>query len=261
MKQKLDFDIEKYKIIDSHCHLTSNFEDMQKNLEIFNIEKFCLMPTVIENDFFELSNFFKKLKPINSKFKNACLIFGALNFLKSPEENREIMLNQRDKEKIRGIKFHYEQNFILDKKYLRPYFQVIEDVFGYEIPIYIHTDWPLVGERLKPMKLKDSFSKFPDYFPDFKFIMGHGGGSGAYVSIWKVCKKYSNVYVESSMCPTTQSLEEVIWRVGDDRVLFGSNFPYCGTSIEVVKILSMYQVSDEDRKNIFYNNAKELFEL
>ena len=261
MKQKLDYDIEHFTIIDSHCHASSKFEVFQKNMETFNIKKFCLMPTVIENDFNDLDNYFNKVKSINAKFKNTCFIFGALDFSKTPEENRELILNQRDKEKIKGIKVHHEQNFLLDKKYLQPYFKIIEDVFGFDFPIYIHTDWPLIGERLKPTKLKDSFSKFPNYFPDFKFIMGHGGGSGAYVSIWKVCKKYSNVYVESSMCPTTQSLEEVIWRVGEDRVIFGSNFPYCGISVEIVKILSLYQVTDEDRENIFYNNAKVLFEL
>lgn len=261
MKQKLDFNLDQFQIFDSHCHPSLDLRDFEANLNNFKIKQFCFMPTVIENDFNDLRGYFRRINPIVNKFKKFCLVFGALDFAKSPEKNRILIEEQKIKEDIKGIKFHYEQNFTLDRDYLVPYFKVIEDVFGFDIPIYIHTDWPLKGERLEPTKLKDSFSKFPEFFPEHKYIAGHAGCSGAYLSVWKVCKKFSNVFVETSMCPTTPTLEEIVWKVGSDRILFGSNYPYCATSVEVVKILSMYKVTDEDRENIFYNNAEVLFSL
>jgi predicted TIM-barrel fold metal-dependent hydrolase len=61
------------------------------------------------------------------------------------------------------------------------------------------------------------------------------------------------------MAPVTSPLEEVVWKVGPERLFFGSNFPYCATSIELVKILSLYQVTDADKKMILESNAEVLF--
>jgi len=113
--------------------------------------------------------------------------------------------------------------------------------------------------RYAPSPTKLTFDKIVSFFPEFRFIMGHAGGSGAYLNVWKSCKKFSNVYIETSMAPVTSPLEEVVWKVGPERLLFGSNYPYCATSIELVKILSLYQVTDSDKKMILESNAEVLF--
>ncbi|TXT53385.1 MAG: hypothetical protein BAJALOKI2v1_1000008 [Promethearchaeota archaeon] len=110
-----------------------------------------------------------------------------------------------------------------------------------------------------PRSLKETFEKIVSFFPDFQYIIGHAGGSGAFLDIWKTCKRHPNVYIETSMAPTTSPLEEVIWKLGPERILFGSNFPYCSTSVEIRKILSLYKVSDEDKKQILESNAEVLF--
>lgn len=260
MKQNLYLNIPKFKIFDFHRHI-SEIGEFEKNLNDFNIGKFCLMPTSIENDFENIMRYIEKTKPYYEKYKDRAIIFGALDFTKNYEFNHSLLEKEKRSVNIRGIKLHPEQGFELTKNFLKPYFSAISDIFGYNIPIYIHTDWPLTEERgYAPEPIKDTFDRVVSNFSDFNYIMGHAGGSGAFLNVWKCCKKFSNVYIETSMAPVTSPLEEVIWKIGAERLLFGSNYPYCETSIELVKLQSLYKVSDLDIKMIMESNAEVLFE-
>jgi len=259
MKQNLYLNIPEYKIFDFHRHI-SNLSEFEQDLIDFNIGKFCLMPTTIENDFENISTYIENVKPYYEKYKDKALIFGALDFSNDYNYNKELLEKQKRSVNIKGIKLHPEQGFELNKKFLKPYFRAISDIFGFDIPIYIHTDWPLKEEeRYAPESIKKTFDKIVSNFVDFKFIMGHAGGSGAYLNVWKSCKKFSNVYLETSMSPVTSPLEEVIWKIGPERLLFGSNYPYCATSIELVKLQSLYKVADEDIRMALESNAEVLF--
>jgi predicted TIM-barrel fold metal-dependent hydrolase len=261
MKTKLDFEIPDFEIFDFHSHV-STIEEFDENLKRFNISDFCLMPSMIENDFNDLASYMQKIKPYIEKYKDKAIIFGFLDFSKNPEENLELLTKQKEIIKIKGIKIHPDQNFSLIKDVLKPYFESMIEVLGEKTPIYIHMDWPLIEENgYAPRGKKSTFNKIVSFFPEFKFIMGHAGGSGDYISIWKSCKKYSNVYIETSMAPVTSTLSEVVWKVGHERILFGSNYPYCGTSIEITKILSMYKVSDDEKKAILTSNWEDLISL
>ena len=259
MKQKLYLNIPEYKIFDFHRHI-SNLSEFEQDLNDFNIGKFCLMPTTIENDFENISTYIENVKPYYEKYKDKALIFGALDFSNDYNYNKEQLEKQKRSVNIKGIKLHPEQGFELNKKFLKPYFRAISDIFGFDIPIYIHTDWPLKEEeRYAPESIKNTFDKIVSNFVEFKFIMGHAGGSGAYLNVWKSCKKFSNVYLETSMSPVTSPLEEVIWKIGPERLLFGSNYPYSATSIELVKLQSLYKVADEDIRMALESNAEVLF--
>ncbi len=259
MDKNLDFDVPKYKIFDYHRHISTlnGFED---NLKKFNIGRFCLMPTMIENDFQNIPSFIEKVKPYHIKYKEQAVIFGALNFSKDIEYNLNLLKQQQQELAIKGIKIHPEQGFKLEKQLLTPYFNAITEVLGRNIPVYIHMDWPLIEEKgYAPFSNKETFDKVASFFPDFKFIMGHAGGSGQYRNVWKTCKKFPNVFIETSMGPSTSPLEEVVQKIGPERVLFGSNYPHCGTSVELVKILCLHDVSDADKKTILESNWEVLF--
>ncbi|MHA1805484.1 MAG: amidohydrolase family protein [Promethearchaeota archaeon] len=259
MKSKFFVDIADFELFDFHCH-ASNLDDFDNYLNRFNIGKFCLMPTVMANDFNNINEFIERIKPLKKKFGARAITFGCMDFNKDAEKNKELLENQKATMKIQGIKIHPEQGFKINKNFLKPFFKCILDVLGQDTPIYIHTDWPLLEEKgFRPNGLKATFNKIVSFFPEFTFIMGHAGGSADYLNIWKSCKKYSNVLVETSMAPTTSPLEEIIWRIGPERLLFGTNYPYCLPSSEIVKIFSLYQVSDAERKLILNSNAEVLF--
>lgn len=259
MDKKLDFDIPKYKIFDYHRHV-STLNDFEDNLKEFNIGKFCLMPTMIENDFQNIHSFIEKVKPYHVKYEEQAVIFGALNFSKDAEENGTLLKQQLQELAIKGIKIHPEQGFKLEKNLLKPFFNVITEVLGHNIPMYVHMDWPLIeAKNFAPYSNKETFDKLASFFPDFKFIMGHAGGSGQYQDVWKTCKKLPNVYIETSMGPSTSPIEEVVQKIGPERVLFGSNYPYCSTSVELVKILCLHDVLDAEKKIILKSNWEVLF--
>jgi predicted TIM-barrel fold metal-dependent hydrolase len=173
-----------------------------------------------------------------------------------------LLEKQKVKLDISGIKIHPQQKFKLQKEFLKPYFNLISELFGTDFPIYIHMDWPLrEKEGFAPRVKKNTFNKFPSYFPDFTFIMGHAGGSGDYLKIWKTCKKYPNIYIETSMAPTTSTLEEVIWKIGPERLLFGSNYPFCGTDVELMRIQALHNVTDNQKKLILAKNWKKVLKL
>lgn len=259
MKQIIDFDLPKIKVFDFHRHM-SNLNDFNENLNQFNIDKFCIMPSMIENDFNEISAYIENIKPYIQEYNSKTKVFGILDFNESYDENISLLEHQKKELKIKGIKIHPKQGFKIDKLFLEPFFKAITEVLGTGIPIYIHMDWPLREEnRFAPAGKKSTFNKIASLFPEFNFIMGHAGGSGDYLRIWKSCKKFSNVYVETSMAPVTSTLSEVVWKVGPERILFGSNYPYCGTSIELIKVLSIYKVSEEDKRAILESNWEVLF--
>ena len=238
MKKVLRLQLPDYNIFDFHRHV-SNLVEFDKNLKQFNIGKFCLMPSMIENDFSDIASYIDKVKPYAENYRENSFIFGLVDFSKDYNQNLELLKKQKEYLDIKGIKIHPEQNFTIDQTSLKPFFNVISDVLGY-VPIYIHMDWPLLEENgYLPRGKKNTFNKIVSFFPEFNFIMGHAGGSGDYLSIWKSCKKFSNVFIETSMAPVNSTLSEVVWKVGPERIIFGSNYPYCGTSIELIKILTM----------------------
>ncbi|MHA1150781.1 MAG: amidohydrolase family protein [Promethearchaeota archaeon] len=259
MKKKLYVEIPDYRIFDCHRHVSSTIEDFDANIEEFNIDKFCLMPSMIEGDFYDLPKYIKKLKPYVEKYKKNVKIFGFLNFSESYSDILEMLDTQKRELNIVGIKIHPYQKFLIDKAQLNPYFKAINEIFGNNLPIYIHLDWPLLPTRYAPQGKKNTFNKIVSFFPEFTFIMGHAGGSGDYLNIWKSCKKYSKIYIETSMAPVDSTLSEVVWKVGPERLLFGSNYPYCGTNIELVKILCMYKVSEADKRAILSSNWEAIF--
>ncbi|MHA1274444.1 MAG: amidohydrolase family protein [Promethearchaeota archaeon] len=260
MNDNLDFRIPDYKIFDFHRHCISELNEFENNIKKFNIERFCLMPSIKEGDFNDLKGYITKIKPYYKVFKDKAFIFGFLDFTKSPQENLEMLSLLKRELNIKGIKLHPEQGFLIEKNFLKSYFKIITEIFGYKLPIYIHMDWPLLEEkRYAPNGKRKTFNKIASFFPDFKFIMGHAGGSGDYLNIWKSCKKYQNVFIETSMTPVTSTLSEVVWKVAPNRLLFGSNYPYCSVRVEVLKILSLYKVSEEDKHAILENNWKYVF--
>jgi len=258
MKARISLEIPNYDIFDFHRHV-SIMEEFEKNITKFNIKRFCLMPSMLEDDFNDLEAYIEKTTPYIQKYGERAIIFGFIDFSLNADQNKELLTEQKKKINIRGIKIHPEQAFNINRKSLDPFFRAIADILGY-IPIYIHMDWPLLEENgYAPQGKKKTFNRIVSFFPEFNFIMGHAGGSGDYLNVWKSCKKYPNVYIETSMAPVTSTLSEVVWNVGTEKLLFGSNYPYCGTSVEIVKILNMYKVSEKEKRAILESNWEGLF--
>ena len=265
-------------IHDFHVHMDENIET---NLLEYNVKSICIMPTwkTLEtinfsknnvNDFTNPTTYLKNLENIEKTFhewKGKIYKFIPVDFSKTQNEFSDII----EKIKPAGIKLHPLQNFKIDKQTLDQYFAIAQEK---KLIVYIHTDWiPSTEWRKMKGTIKKTFEKIVKLYPNIKFIMGHAGNNDSYLLIWKLFKKYPNIYAETSLSPTPQELEKIIYKIDktekidttDDTdsivkgcVLFGSNFPFSSTSVEITKILKMKRVTESDKKAVLYNNALEL---
>ena len=73
MKKKLELNVPDFKLFDFHRHV-SDIELFDKNLTEFNIDKFCLMPSMIENDFQDIPKYVEKLIPYYRKYTKRAVV-------------------------------------------------------------------------------------------------------------------------------------------------------------------------------------------
>lgn len=115
-----------------------------------------------------------------------------------------------------------------------------------------------------------NFQKFLNEFPDMKLIVAHMGAF-EYDKFIKLLDKHDNMYLDTAMIfihdnifperknkqPKTEVLESY-----HDRILFGSDFPNIPYEYEnAFSGLLDLDLSRGFYKNIFYNNAKKLFNI
>ncbi len=124
----------------------------------------------------------------------------------------------------------------------------------------------------------DAFKTYLDKFPDNKVIVAHMGGY-EYEKFFKIVEQSPNIYLDTAMVwpPPESELfpeEDAPGRIlGDERVLsfmescsnrilFGSDYPFIPFSYgsQIDELLKL-QLSKGAFENIFYNNAKGLFDL
>jgi 4-oxalmesaconate hydratase len=123
-------------------------------------------------------------------------------------------------------------------------------------------------------------SKVFDDFPDLKIIVSHGGGAipyqrgrylpGAARNGTNFTESLRKLYYDSCLY-TSDSIELLLKAVGTDRVLFGSEKPGTGSAkdpetgrwYDDIKLLieDIEWLSDEQRAQLFENNARTLFKL
>lgn len=251
------------KIHDFHCHIHKELGDNQTQ---FGISSMCIMPAwkTLEtydfknnppNDFTNGDAYAEKLNRISGDFngwQGDIYKFLPVDFAKTPAEFDEYI----ERNEIAGIKLHPLQGFDITRETLDPY---IKSAIERDLILYVHTDWvPSTEWKQVKNRMPETFSKIAGMYPEIPIIMGHSGFNDSYVNIWKILKKYPNVYAETSFAPTPQELEKVIYKVDPKRVVFGSSYPLSGTAGEVMKVLKMHRVSEAQKLAVFYDNAIRL---
>jgi predicted TIM-barrel fold metal-dependent hydrolase len=111
-------------------------------------------------------------------------------------------------------------------------------------------------------------------YPDIPVILAHMA-DGDKERVLEVSRQYEKVYFDTSIVitgyPEIARVNEPSWldddevvdiinEIGAEKVLFGSDFPW-GSSVHDVKRAIKLNLTDEQKKLIFSENAKKLFKL
>lgn len=112
---------------------------------------------------------------------------------------------------------------------------------------------------IHPEESPDYILPFADKYPDVTFIMAHMGffREESYADAIEFSKN-RNVYADTSGSASTKNkvVEYVVERVGSDRILFGTDTYAAGFQKGRIEYAL---ISDEDKENILFKNAEQLF--
>lgn len=197
-----------------------------------------------------------QVKPINDflidTIKNRSDKFTAFGTVHVETKDPISEIDRMRKNGITGIKFHNDfQGFAIDDPRIFP---VYEKAQAEKIPIMFHA-----GDKRYNYTNPDKFVKLSKLFPDLIAIASH---FGAY-SEWN---KIDNEYLETDFYFDTSSTlfelpiekaRQIIKRHGEDKFLFGSDFPMWKASNEL-KNIEKLELDDVTTEKILYKNAENL---
>ncbi len=95
--------------------------------------------------------------------------------------------------------------------------------------------------------------------PDTTFILGHSGALQCEQAV-RLQKRYRNVYLEVS-CISLEQMETVFTNADEDRIMFGSDWPFYHPSLQMAKVLMLTEGRAALRKKVLYDNAARLLGL
>ena len=112
--------------------------------------------------------------------------------------------------------------------------------------------------QIHPEKAADYILPYADAFPNVTFIMAHLGGLGHINAIANA--KHRNVYADTSGKAGLKNMliEYAVSQVGSDRILFGTD-TYAASAQR--GRIEYAMISEQDKENILFHNAKRLFGL
>lgn len=170
-------------------------------------------------------------------------------------ENFEAELKRIKDAGLKGIKIHADfQKFQMDEERMDPIYELCTSL---GLIVLAHAgDYRF--DYTGPKRLLNVHKKHPD----MKFVAAHFGG----YTEWDDAFEYlagTNVYFDTSSTLWKLPLEkamEIINKHGTEKFLFGSDYPMWIHEQEL-KSFNTLKISDKEKENILYYNAKNLLGL
>lgn len=155
----------------------------------------------------------------------------------------------------KGIKLHpVIQDFSPTSK--RAY-EIYEEAQTLELPILFHTGYfPCMKKYLAMI---DNYFQIPKDFPRLKMIAGH---MNMFEPEKAICfgQKFDNVFLETSKQPVMY-VKQAINRVGADRVLFGSDWPFGSQEISLRIVEKACKGNSGILEKVLFSNSENLLSL
>jgi len=154
---------------------------------------------------------------------------------------------------FRGIKMHpLLDAFLPDQEIVYP---VMDLARKYRVPVLFHCGHP-------PWSLPWHFGNLADVYPDVSIILGHmGHGHIVYINgAIEVAQKHKNIVLETSAMPMHSKIKEAILKVGEDRVIYGSDMPFGHPSFEIKKV-EVAGLTKKQLHLVLEQNAQRIFRI
>ena len=265
--------MKKYKIIDAHCHIYPDkiAQKASESTGSFYDIPMCLdgkISTLLEHGGnAEIDHFIvqsvattpKQVSSINNFIATSVAHsngkFTGLGTLHPDSEDIKADVDEIVSLGLKGVKLHPDiQKFKIDDYRMLKIYEFCEG----KLPILIHT-----GDYRYDYSNPNRMMPILDIYKKLTVIGAHFGGW----SIWedatqKLCK-YKNFYVDCSSslyALTPEKAKELIMAYGTKRVLFGTDYPMWEPEDEIERFMKI-DLSEQEREDIFYNNAAKLFDI
>jgi predicted TIM-barrel fold metal-dependent hydrolase len=233
--------------------LESSEEDLKEAMDEAGVDQALLVaqPPFLENNFvLELSQRNQRLIPV-------------VNIPKGTHRPGQL-LRQMVEKGAKALKLHpaWDGEGVDSARYRA----LIKAATDLNIPVIIHTGH--LHSRLlykKPdLGNAERFTSWYAHFPSTQFVLAHMNLHNPNLAL-DICEEFENVWVETSWQPA-EVIGEAVRRMGPDRVLFGSDWPYVGNNMQIgierihegVKIGMLNQ---EQARLILGGNARRLLGL
>ena len=154
---------------------------------------------------------------------------------------------------FKGLKMHpLIDSFLPDQEIVFP---IIDRARKHRVPVLFHCGHP-------PWSLPWHIGNLADIYPDVPIILGHmGHGHIVYINgAIEIAEKHDNIILETSAMPMHSKIKEAIIKIGEHRVIFGSDVPFGHPGFEIKKV-EVAGLSEKQRALVFEYNSRRIFNL
>lgn len=244
--------MDEFKVNDIHVHLGRS-ERIYQSFEIneitpfmkkFNIQEIALMPFEIETEIYN-----KKIIELSKKNRN---IHGLYWIKKSRIKEDLAILKDELNQGLIGVKFHsaFENSPVTNEDYA----PIIEFLNENNSIILVHCGRYKDGNKesnssyLHGIDLAKKYTKL-------KVILAHMGGNDSSIVKKAVndSKEIKNIFFDTSGISTPFRIEYAVKKIGPERVLFGSDYPWCSFRGNYYNALDSI-LNKEEKQKIFHDN-------
>jgi uncharacterized protein len=150
-----------------------------------------------------------------------------------------------------GLKFHPTANsYYVDSAALNP---VIEKAIDYKFPMLFHCG-------SDPFSHPRNLGNLAKRFPDATIIMAHFGEDAWFEGI-TVASEYNNIILDTTASKNWyRIINFAIEKVGEDRIVFGIDYPALNPAPEIAKIKDA-DITESQKQKIMGENAFRLLNL
>lgn len=156
---------------------------------------------------------------------------------------------------LKGIKLHPDTQMfnVDDERLLEAY-----DYMQGKLPLLLHAG-DFRYDYSHPTRIK----RICRMFPKLQVIAAHFGGWSVWEDAVENLLHMENCMVDTSSTSgftTPEKFSELIHTFGEDRLLFGTDFPMWDTKLELDRFMSV-KLTDAQREKILYTNAAKILNL